>query len=462
MSEAMTRRAFLVRAAELGIAVSAAGPLLAACAGSIPTATPSHSPSITPLPSFGGTLPVIDPTPTSATYGEMLETSSLAAAGVPPGLIGVLNAIAAEASVPVSPVPVEGRRQARLTITADDSSVPSQAYTLEIAPAANGPAITIRAGDEAGALNGLLSVGELLVAQGSTWWLRAASVDDHPGFVRRGAILDPWVVKANGPTDESRAKLLDRVRLGARYKLDFVDLVGRDIWPELLAFCTERHIELLSAMGFQSRLTTTPRDELKWRLGQLFDQGGRSFSFAWDDMRVTDAASLARAHADVFIDMYDFLKARDSTVRVSAILPPYGGIPGRNLIAGENGAGERYLDLMGKALPSDVRVFWTGDGGVFSPRITAAGAKAYAAAVGHEVGIWDNDAIRFAQGRYPLSGRDPELGAAAPTYMGNLAGEWGWGESNGRFALLTSLFYTWNPVAYDPYKARDTADAVLG
>jgi len=113
------------------------------------------------------------------------------------------------------------------------------------------------------------------------------------------------------------------------------------------------------------------------------------------------------------------------------------------------------------AFPADVRVFWTGDGGAFSPTVTAAGARAYATAVGHEIGLWDNDTIDFSRDRKPCSGRAADLATVAHTYMGNLAGEADWSGTNGEFALLTSLFYTWNPTTYDPATAAAAAERIL-
>jgi len=113
------------------------------------------------------------------------------------------------------------------------------------------------------------------------------------------------------------------------------------------------------------------------------------------------------------------------------------------------------------ALPADVRVFWTGDGGVFSQTVTTAGARAYADAVGHELGLWDNDAGRFSQDRKPCRGRAADLSTVVHSYMGNLVTGDPWRGTNGEFALLTSLFYTWNPRTYDPAAAATTAERIL-
>ena len=461
--EPMTRRQFVALAAAVGVSLPALGAVLEACAQATPptgtpSAPPSPSPVITAGTAFGGTPPVIDPPPTTATYGAMLETSALAPVAVPStALRALLDEVAAHAGIPVAPAVADGRRQARLTVTADDPSFASQAYRLEVAPTADGPAVAVRAGDEAGAYYGLLSLARLIVAEGQTRWLRAAVVDDAPGFARRGAILDPYVLPDVGVTDASRALLLERVRFGVRYKLNFVDLPDRTPWPEIVRFCDDHHVELMVAKGYRDWLTVTPRDQVKEALGAQLDAGAHSLSLNWDDMPLTDPVAIAHEQAAILRDLYGYLRGRDPSVRVYAVFPPYGGVPGRNL----SDAGQRYLAEMPGAFPSDVRVFWTGDGGVFSDTVTTAGARAYADAVGHEIGLWDNDAITFSAGRQPCSGRAPDLSSVVHSYMGNFAGEANWEKTKGEFALLTSLFYTWNPSAYDPTAAATTAERVL-
>ena len=456
----MTRRQFIARAALLAASASALGTVVEACAqAASPSAPPSPSPVITPQPAFGGTAPVIDPTPTTAAYGEMIEASALAPVAVPSAALRtLLDEVAADTRMPVAPTFTDGRRQARLTVTADDPSFASQAYRLEVAPTADGPAVTIRAGDEAGAYYGLLSLARLVVvADGGTRWLRAATVTDAPGFARRGAILDPYVLPNIGVTEASRSLLVERVRFGIRHKLNFVDLLGRTPWPEIVRLCDDHHVELMNAIGYQDRLIVTPRDQVKRQLDELLDAGTRSFSFDWDDMPLTDPVAQAHEQAGILRDLYDYVRARDPGIRVSAVFPPYARVPGLNL----SDNGQRYLAEMPGAFPSDVRVFWTGDGGVFSNTVTAAGARAYADAVGHEIGLWDNDTGRFSRERRPCSGRAADLSTVVHSYMGNLVTGNPWRGTNGEFALLTSLFYTWNPSAYDPTAAAAAAERIL-
>jgi hypothetical protein len=457
----MTRRTFLARAAVLGVSVSTIGGVLAACEQAAVASASPRSPGTTPGP-LGGP-PVIVPAPVTATYGAMLGIRSIVPVEVrSEALRALLEEVAADARVPIDSARSDGAAQALLTLAADDGSLTPQAYRLDITPAADGASVTIRAADAAGAYYGLLSLGQLVVADGSRLLLRAATVDDAPGFARRGAILDPYVLPNVGVTVASQALLLERVRLGARCKLNFVDLLGRTPWPELVNFCDEHHIELMNAIGYRDALTVAPRAGLKRQLGEMFDAGTRSFAFAWDDIRTTNPEELAHLHAGIFTDLYGYVRGRDPAARVSAVLPPYGGIPGKYLVGSTKGEGERYLAVMRDELPDDVRIFWTGDGGIFSETVTTAGAQAYADAVGHELGLWDNDTIGFSRTRQPCSGRAPDLASVVHTYMGNLAGEANWEGTNGEFAMLTSLLYAWNPAAYDPAAAAGAAEQILG
>ena len=459
----MTRRAFLARTGALALAASSPATLLAACGrGPQATATPAGSPVIRSEPPSGSLPPVVDPTPVTATYGDLLETSAIAPVGVPSAALrSLLDEVTADAGIPVEDVTVDGRRQARLTIVADDASFASQAYRLAVEATSDGPVVTIRAGDEAGAWNGLLSLRRLTVAAGGTRWIRAATVDDAPGFIRRGAILDPFILPDTGVTAASQALLLERVRFGVRGKLNFVDLPDRTPWPELVRYCEAHHVELMVAKGYRDWLSSAPRADVKAALAAQLDAGARSIALNWDDIPTTNPEALARGHMAVFNDLYADLRGRDPGVRISIVLPPYGGIPGRNLVFSDPGAGERYLAIVHDALPADVRVFWTGDGGVFSGEVTTAGARAYADAVGHEVGLWDNDTITFSRTRKPCSGRAADLDTVVHAYMGNLAGEANWSGTNGEFALLTSLLYAWNPGAYDPGEGAATAERLI-
>ena len=393
-----------------------------------------------------------------------MALAALDLAGVPsPALRTLATEVATDAGIRVAAAGTTGSTPAtRLTVVADDASFAGQAYRLSVTAgsASLGPAIEIRAGDEAGAWNGLLSLAHLVVAEGSGTWIRTADIADAPGFRRRGVILDPYVLPDVGVTEASKALLMARLRFAIRYKANFLDLVDRVPWPALVSTCADHHVELMNGLGYQNSIVDWGPTEMRRRIDEVMDAGTRSIALNFDDLAASYPVALATSHAAAFNDLYGYIRGRDPGCLVSTVLVPYGGVPGRRLVGSEPGQGEQYLAVMRDALPADVRVFWTGDGGVFSPTVTASGARAYRDAIGHEIALWDNDTITYARERKACRGRAADLGSVVPTYMGNLAGESPWTDTNGEFALVTSLLYAWNPQAYDPDRAADTANRI--
>ena len=454
----LTRRAFLSRAAVFGLAVPSAAALLEACAA-LASRSPSPapgSPGPSPTASGGSSgLPKIVPTPTTATYGGMTYVDGLVCRSCPQGVLtDRVGEIADEAKIPLGPPGGKQSRMAVLDVSVGAADLPAQGYRLEVGPGAqsSGSAavlVAVRAADEAGAFYGLLSLGQLLTTDGSAHRVRAASVSDSPGFRRRGVILDT----PQPPTEADRVTQLERVRFGVGYKMNFLSLPNAT--PDhsqpaagLLEYCRAHFVEVLSMIGYQDWLTDGPRTLVTDYIRRQYQLGIRSFSFNWDDIHVRDPERLAAAHAAVLADLYAYVRGLDPEISLFVTLPPYGGVPNVNLLADEKGIGERYLAAMRERIPPGVEVFWTGDGGVFSDEVTADAARAYGAAVGHGVALWDNNALWSGRHRLPVAGRAANLPSVIDTYMGNMAGEDAWPGDNGQFALRSALEYTWNPPAY--------------
>lgn len=465
----ISRRAVLARATALGLSLWVIGPILEACGAVVrpsaaPTMTPSPTPTarpvITPVPSFGATPPVVTPSPVLADYGPMLVASAIAPVAVGSAALQTLLAeVAAEAGIPLDDGVVEGRRQARLTVVADDPLFIPQAYRLEVMPTADGPEVTLRTGGEAGAYLGLQSLGLLVARDGPTTWLRAGTLDDHPGFTARGAILDQYASPDAAASDESRARMLERLQFAARYKLNYVSIPP---WPEAVRWCADHHVELMVAIGIHDKPTVTPVADLEAQVDAKLAAGIKSLAITTDENRVTDPDAIGRAHAERFAATIDYIRRRDPSVRITLLLPVYGGVPGKRLVNAPAGNGERYLAMIRDGVPSDVPTFWTGDAGVFSSTVTTAGAQKFSEAVGRDLFLWDNDAIRSSRERKPCSGRAADLDTVAHGYVGNLnSSEADWQGTNGDFALLTSLFYAWNPASYDSATAAASAERIL-
>jgi hyaluronoglucosaminidase len=390
--------------------------------------------------------PQIVPSPKSVDYGETVGVAELVCVDCPTGnLRDLVTEVAHDAGLPMATSPTAGRPQAQLTLKLDAADLPAQGYRLAIKARSEGGAdVTIRAKDEAGGYYGLLSMAQLIVADSGTAHIRLATVEDNPSFLRRGVILT--------------ADPLDRVRFGVKYKLNFLYKRIQPNEPgvaDVIAYCRSHYVTFMSLVGYRDYLTATPRADIEAVLKSQYDLGIRSFSLNFDDIWSNDPAALAASQAEAFNDFYAYLRSLDPAIEVAITTGAYTGVPDR-LSAGAR----TYLTIMKSKLPADVMVFWTGDG-IFSNRIVTAGARAYSEFVGHKIGLWDNDGIRFMGNRLPLSGRDADLPTLISTYMANQADDAAWTGSNGQFALLTELMYTWRPETYDPSAARDLAEGLL-
>ncbi len=267
------------------------------------------------------------------------------------------------------------------------------------------------------------------------------TVEGPPGFARRGAILDPYVLPDVGVTDASRALLLERVRFGVQFKLE-LPRPRRTPWPEIVRYCDEHSIELMNTMGYQHRLVGWSPDEDRRRIDEVINAGTRSIALCFDDISTTNPEALASQHATVVRDLYAYVRGRDPGIRVSTVLPPYGGIPGRNLVFSKPGEGERYLAVMRDKLPADIPVFWTGMVGLLGDRDGGGRDGSPTPSDGSSgSGTTTRSASTTAQAvQRPRGGSRP---SSTPTWAISWRGPLA--PDNGEFALLTSLAYTWNP-----------------
>jgi hypothetical protein len=342
-----------------------------------------------------------------------------------------------------------------------------QGYTLDITAAAEGIVINIISGDEAGAFYALQTFRRLIYTEDQMLYIRPAHIADWPAFQRRGLIIG----YAAGSLLKTRSDFCSRLKLNL---VVHCGLKGSE-WNQDLqtqaasfkAFCDARYVECFALMGYQQALVDMG-DAVTSYYNERFDAGLRCFTVNFDDIAIStlsDAQSLATAHATIANKICDDLRRRDTTVRFIFCPVPYGGLPSTNLVGAATPAiGVRYLNIIGESLPADMPLFWTGDGGVFSDTVTEAGAQEiYSATQGRKPFLWDNDAIHFANERQPMSGRGPQLCKYLSGYMANLnEQEVRWRpDKNVEFELITTAMYCWNPEKYAPAQAAQIAEQYL-
>jgi hyaluronoglucosaminidase len=340
-----------------------------------------------------------------------------------------------------------------------------QGYALNVSGQGSASRVDISAGDEAGAFYALQSLRQLFTRKDGRQTLRPAAIKDWPAIRRRGLIF-------GAQTDtESILRTLD---LCARVKLNFFqELEVRNDLAQLEdqirdcgRFCASHFIEQCAHLGYMNALADMPRDELVKYYEQRYRMGFRSFTINFDDTgleTVQQAEAAATTHLEVVHTVYRHLRGLDPAVRFIFCPIPYGGRPDRKFCFATLDAGKRYLNLIGAGLPKDIPVFWTGDEGVWSSDVTAEGAAKYREVLGQNLFMWDNNTIRFANARSPLTGRAPDLHTGLSGYVANLnRSETDWRpDRNAELTLITIAMYTWNPETYEPGRAAADAARLL-
>lgn len=206
------------------------------------------------------------------------------------------------------------------------------------------------------------------------------------------------------------------------------------------------------------------------KLDGLYDLGFRALAVCSDDLYskqdrfepeadMTAFRNIAEAHSRMMNRVCDHFARKRDPVRI-VFCPHVYVLRGRSKsvadgviprIAGMKGTD--YLRDIGRDIPKEVLIYWTGNYG--RPHtITAADADTWAEMIGRPPLLWHNSSRCY--GCQPLDGLSPDLGEHVTGYM-----------LNGRFpriayvgarrinlfsvlAAMTAADYMWNPYGYEP------------
>lgn len=190
------------------------------------------------------------------------------------------------------------------------------------------------------------------------------------------------------------------------------------------------------------------------KLQALYDAGFRDFGLLLDDIPAElfypedrdRYGETAEAHIDLCRNVFARLKAWDGGVRLAVCPMQYHGT-----------GTEDYISRLGRALPEDVLLFFTG-ADICSKELTCREAEVFYRATGHRPLYWDNypvnDAEMFKEMHVgPLIGREPGLYRCAAGVISNCMEYC----ECGKFALATAFDYMAAPENYDPEEAFDRA-----
>ena len=190
------------------------------------------------------------------------------------------------------------------------------------------------------------------------------------------------------------------------------------------------------------------------KLRALYDAGFRDFGLLLDDIPAElfypedrdRYGETAEAHIDLCRDVFARLRAWDDGVRLAVCPMQYHGT-----------GTEDYISRLGRALPEDVLLFFTG-ADICSKELTCREAETFYQATGHRPLYWDNypvnDAEMFKEMHVgPLIGREPGLCGYAEGIISNCMEYC----ECGKFALATAFDYMAAPENYDPEGSFDRA-----
>ena len=321
-----------------------------------------------------------------------------------------------------------------------------------------GAAITIRYAHNRGLFYALLEVDRLL----EEGLLPRGEAEHYPLFGVRGYIEGfygrPWSFEQK----KGMLAFAASRRMNTHYYAPKDDPYHRDLWRELyppeelsrLAQLASLAAKLFVdfhyciAPGLNIRYSDPAELEaLMSKIRQIYGAGVRNFGLLLDDIGEElafeeDRAAFGEtldAHCDLACRFYEALKNLDSGIVLTVCPMQYFG-------KGD----EYYISSLGRSLPPEVRVFWTGRD-ICSRELTSQQAAHFTRHTLHRPLYWDNYPVNDAE-MYnemhlgPLIGRDPDLYRYA---QGLIANCMEYCECS-KIPLTTIADYLWDSEGYDP------------
>jgi protein O-GlcNAcase/histone acetyltransferase len=243
-------------------------------------------------------------------------------------------------------------------------------------------------------------------------WSHAERLELIGALARRG--LNAYLY---APKDDRHHRLL--------WRECYAEPEAREL-GELIKACRDRELHFIYALspGLDIRYSEASEvDHLKHRLRQMLQLGCEHFAILFDDIPergdvdLTRWGSLAAAQAHVAKSLFAWVRQLRPSGRFAFCPTAYCGRMSERGVGGAD-----YLDILGRELPADIDIFWTGPE-IVSCEITTTQVEAITARIGRKPLIWDNlhandyDGRRFHCG--PYSGRPPELRASVSGILSN-------------------------------------------
>ena len=299
--------------------------------------------------------------------------------------------------------------------------------------------------------------------------LKTGNCEDYPLFSTRGYIEGFY-----GKTWENN-KRLSVMRLMAKYGMNTYfyapkdDVYHREKWREtypadeyenlrmLFNEAKENFLDFNWCIGPGLTYKYTSEDDFNLlieKIKSIYNMGVKGFGLLLDDIPwefqyEEDAQkydSIVDAHTDLINRTYNALKEIDSDIKLTVCPTQYSG--------DENGY---YISKFGKGIPSDVRMFWTGQE-ICSRVLTVRESQELLRSTDHRPLFWDNfpvnDCEMFQEMHLgAIIGRDKDLYKACEGLISNVME---YAECS-KIPLMTIADYLWNPVSYNPKESLKNA-----
>ena len=306
--------------------------------------------------------------------------------------------------------------------------------------------------------------------------LPVGTVEDYPLFAKRGYIEGFYGKTWSHKSRKMMLGLMSFFGMNTYYYAPKDDPYHRDKWDvlypekelsqlsEISEFCRENFVDFhfCIAPGLSMKYSSDEDfDKLARKAEQLYNVGIKNFGLLVDDIpenlyfdedKLAFDGEAVNAHIYLVNKFYSFIKNLNPVCSLTVCPLVYHG-------SGE----EYYVSKLGKGVPSDVSIFWTGKN-ICSQELTVKEAVIFENATNHKPLYWDNFPVNDAEMYNEMhigyiNGREKDLYRYSEGIISNVMEYC----LSSRIPLLTVCDYLWNPVSYKPFESWHKAcEIILG
>ena len=306
--------------------------------------------------------------------------------------------------------------------------------------------------------------------------LPVGTVEDYPLFAKRGYIEGFYGKTWSHKSRKMMLGLMSFFGMNTYYYAPKDDPYHRDKWDvlypekelsqlsEISEFCRENFVDFhfCIAPGLSMKYSSDEDfDKLARKAEQLYNVGIKNFGLLVDDIpenlyfdedKLAFDGEAVNAHIYLVNKFYSFIKNLNPVCSLTVCPLVYHG-------SGE----EYYVSKLGKGVPSDVSIFWTGKN-ICSQELTVKEAVIFENSTNHKPLYWDNFPVNDAEMYNEMhigyiNGREKDLYRYSEGIISNVMEYC----LSSRIPLLTVCDYLWNPVAYKPFESWHKAcEIILG